>query len=78
MDALIHHLEQQQELSPREVEVAVSLLLDPAAPDAKKERLLEALANKGAGQTQLSDEILGYPGTMPLDLKGQSSNPRLC
>ena len=56
MDALIHHLEQQQELSPREVEVAVSLLLDPAAPDAKKERLLEALANKG----ETPAEIAGF------------------
>src|SRR6187431_1652222 len=34
MDALIHHLEEKQELSSREVEVAVSLLLDPAAADA--------------------------------------------
>jgi anthranilate phosphoribosyltransferase len=56
MDALIHHLEEKQELSPREVEVAVELLLDPAAPDEKKERLLEALSNKG----ETPAEIAGF------------------
>ncbi len=56
MDALIHHLENKQELSPREVEVAASLLLDPAAPDEKKERLLEALALKG----ETPAEIAGF------------------
>jgi anthranilate phosphoribosyltransferase len=56
MDALIHHLEHKQELSPREIEVAASLLLDPAAPDSKKERLLEALALKG----ETADEIAGF------------------
>jgi anthranilate phosphoribosyltransferase len=56
MDALIHHLEQKQELSPREIEVAASLLLDPAAPDAKKEKLLEALSIKG----ETADEIAGF------------------
>lgn len=56
MDALIHHLEAKQELSPREVEVAVELLLDPAAPDLKKERLLEALAEKG----ETPAEIAGF------------------
>ena len=54
MDALIHHLEQKQELSSREVEVAVSLLLDSAAPDAKKERLLEALALKGETPAEIA------------------------
>lgn len=56
MDALIHHLEEKQELSQREVEVAVDLLLDPAAPDAKKERLLEALSAKG----ETPGEIAGF------------------
>ncbi len=56
MDALIHHLEHKQELSPREIEVAASLLLDPKAPDAKKERLLEALSLKG----ETADEIAGF------------------
>lgn len=56
MDALIHHLEEKQELSQREVEVAVDLLLDPAAPDEKKERLLEALSAKG----ETPGEIAGF------------------
>ncbi len=56
MDALIHHLEQKQELTSPEVEVAASLLLDPAVADGKKERLLEALALKG----ETADEIAGF------------------
>ena len=56
MDALIHHLEEKQDLTSREVEVAAALLLDPAAPDAKKERLLEALALKG----ETAGEIAGF------------------
>lgn len=56
MDALIHHLEAKQDLSPREVEVAVDLLLDPAAADEKKSRLLEALALKG----ETPAEIAGF------------------
>jgi anthranilate phosphoribosyltransferase len=56
MDALIHHLEEKQELTPREVEVAVELLLDPAAADEKKERMLEALATKG----ETPGEIAGF------------------
>lgn len=56
MDALIHHLEEKQELSPREVEVAAELLLDTSAPDEKKERLLEALSLKG----ETPGEIAGF------------------
>lgn len=56
MDALIHHLEEKQELSPREVEVAAALLLDPAAPEEKKEHLLEALSSKG----ETPGEIAGF------------------
>ncbi len=56
MDALIHHLEGKQDLTSREVEVAAALLLDPAAADEKKERLLEALALKG----ETPGEIAGF------------------
>ena len=56
MDALIHHLEGKQELSSREVEVAVALLLDPAVAETKKERLLEALSRKG----ETPAEIAGF------------------
>jgi len=56
VDALIHHLEQGRELSSREVEVAANLLLDAAVADAKKERLLAALAKKG----ETPGEIAGF------------------
>ncbi|RPJ29806.1 MAG: anthranilate phosphoribosyltransferase, partial [Verrucomicrobiaceae bacterium] len=56
MDALIHHLEDGQELSAREVEVAAELLLDTAVGDEKKARLLEALARKG----ETPGEIAGF------------------
>lgn len=59
MDALIHHLEEGQDLSPREVQVAAELLLDPQAAEAKKERLLEALAKKG----ETPAEIAGFVET---------------
>jgi anthranilate phosphoribosyltransferase len=56
MDALIHHLEEKQDLSPREVAVAAELLLDSAATDEKKARLLEALALK----SETPAEIAGF------------------
>jgi anthranilate phosphoribosyltransferase len=59
MDALIHHLEDKRELSDREIPVAANLLLDPAVPDSKKARLLEALAAKG----ETSAEIAGFVET---------------
>lgn len=76
MDALIHHLEQKQELSTREVEVAADLLLDPAAPDEKKERLLEALSIKGETPGEIAafvEAFLGHavdPHLGLLDLEG--------
>jgi anthranilate phosphoribosyltransferase len=59
MDALIHHLEEGQELSQREVRVAAELLLDASVPDAKKEALLEALTRKG----ETPGEIAGFVET---------------
>ncbi len=56
MDALIHHLQEGQELSPQEVEVAAQLLLDSAVSDEKKERLLEALSQKG----ETPGEVAGF------------------
>ncbi|MCX6879207.1 MAG: anthranilate phosphoribosyltransferase [Verrucomicrobia bacterium] len=76
MDALIHHLEQGQELSPREVTVAADLLLNPAVADAKKEHLLEALATKGetpgeiAGFVEVFLEHSVNPHVGLLDLEG--------
>lgn len=76
MDALIHHLEQRQDLTPREVEVAAELLLDAAAPDDKKARLLEALAHKGESPAEIAgfvEAFLGHavdPHVGLLDLEG--------
>jgi len=56
MDALIHHLENGQELTSREIQVAAELLLDTTVVDAKKEHLLEALAAKG----ETPGEIAGF------------------
>ena len=56
MDVLMHHLDEKQELTPSEVEVAAALLLDPAMADGKKARLLEALALKG----ETPGEIAGF------------------
>lgn len=76
MDALIHHLENGQELSPREVEVAAQLLLDASAPEGKKERLLEALAKKGETPGEIAgfvEAFLGHavdPHLGLLDLEG--------
>ena len=56
MDALIHHLEAKRELTPREVEVAAALLLDPAMADGKKAQLLDALSRKG----ETPGEIAGF------------------
>lgn len=54
MDALIHHLEEMQELTPREVAVAAELLLDPKAADEKKARLLAALSAKGETPAEIA------------------------
>jgi len=76
MDALIHHLEAGQELSPREVEVAAGLLLDPAAPDEKKARLLEALSRKGETPAEIAAFVEAFlehavdPHLGMLDLEG--------
>lgn len=56
MDALITHLENGEELSGREIDVAANLLLDTSVPDAKKERLLLALSKKG----ETPAEIAGF------------------
>lgn len=56
MDALIRHLEEKQELSPREVQVAADLLLDGTVADEKKARMLAALSAKG----ETAGEIAGF------------------
>ncbi len=59
MDSLIHHLENKQELSAREIETAAEFLLDKNAPAEKKAHLLEALAQKG----ETAAEITGFVET---------------
>ena len=76
MDALIHHLERKEELSPREITVAAELLLDPAAPDEKKAALLEHLSNKGETPAEIAGFIEAFlehavdPHVGLLDLEG--------
>lgn len=54
MDALITHLENGEELSPREIEVAANLLLDASIDDEKKHRLLLALSKKGESPAEIA------------------------
>ncbi len=76
MDALIHHLEQKQDLSPQEVQVAADLLLDPRVADEKKSRLLEALAMKGETPAEIAGFVEAFlehavnPHLGLLDLEG--------
>ncbi len=56
MDALIKHLENREDLEPREIEVAAGLLLDTSVDDGKKERMLTALSKKG----ETPAEIAGF------------------
>jgi len=62
MDALIHHLQAGQELSPQEVEAAAALLLDAAAPDSDKELLLEALSKKGETPAEIAGFVQAFLG----------------
>ena len=76
MDALIHHLEEGLELSPREVRVAAELLLDAGVPDEKKGRLLEALSRKGETPAEIAAFVETFlehavdPHVTLLDLEG--------
>ena len=63
MDALIHHLEEKQDLSAREVAVAAELLLGTTAPDAKKERFLEQSVDPHLGLLELEGPTLDVCGT---------------
>jgi anthranilate phosphoribosyltransferase len=54
MDALIKHVENGEELSSREIEVAANLLLDASIDDSKKERLLLALSKKGESPAEIA------------------------
>ncbi len=56
MDAIIHVLEEGVELGPRQIHTAAEMLLAERVDDAKKARLLEALAAKG----ETAAEVAGF------------------
>jgi anthranilate phosphoribosyltransferase len=76
MDALIHHLENGEDLSPQEVEVAAELLLESGMADEKKARLLEALSRKGETAAEIAGFVEAFlqhavdPHVGLLDLEG--------
>ncbi|MFK7851610.1 MAG: anthranilate phosphoribosyltransferase [Akkermansiaceae bacterium] len=76
MDALITHLENGEELSRREIEVATDLLLDQSADDHKKEKLLLALARKGETPAEIAGFVEAFlehavdPEIDSLDIEG--------
>jgi len=57
MDAIIHHLENGEELPPREVAVAADFLLDEGGEIEKKVRLLKALAEKGETAAEIAEFV---------------------
>lgn len=76
MNALITHLENGEELSSREIEVAANLLLDTTVEDPKKERMLLALSKKGETPAEIAGFVEAFlehavdPAIESLDLKG--------
>jgi len=56
MDGVLTNVERGAELSSREIEIAVTMLLDRAVADEKKARFLKALAQKG----ETPAEIAGF------------------
>lgn len=77
MDALIQHVEANHELSPREIDVAAALLLDPTAPDAKKERLLEALSRKGETPAEIAGFVEAFLQQAVDPQVGETEGPTL-
>lgn len=57
MDSLIHHLENKEELQPREVATAAEFLLDETGDLEKKARLLKALAEKGETAAEIAEFV---------------------
>ena len=57
MDAIIHHLENREELPPREIAVAADYLLDESGEVEKKARLLKALADKGETAAEIAEFV---------------------
>ena len=57
MDTLIHHLENGEELSPREVASAAGFLLDESGDVQKKAHVLKALAGKGETAAEIAEFV---------------------
>jgi len=57
MDALIHHLEEGQDLEPREIAAAADFLLNEEADLEKKGRLLKGLAMKGETAAEIAEFV---------------------
>jgi anthranilate phosphoribosyltransferase len=57
MDTLIHHLENKEELPPREVATAAEFLLDESGSVDKKAHLLKALAEKGETAAEIAEFV---------------------
>ncbi|MDB4354171.1 anthranilate phosphoribosyltransferase [Akkermansiaceae bacterium] len=57
MDGLLHHLEDGQDLEPREITVAAEFLLDESADLEKKGRLLKALAAKRETAAEIAEFV---------------------
>ncbi len=57
MDTLIHHLENKEELPPREVATAAEFLLDESGSIEKKAHLLKALAEKGETAAEIAEFV---------------------
>jgi len=57
MDTLIHHLENKEELPPREVAIAAEFLLDESGSVDKKAQLLKALAEKGETAAEIAEFV---------------------
>ncbi|MFT6238067.1 MAG: anthranilate phosphoribosyltransferase [Paracoccaceae bacterium] len=57
MDSLIHHLENKEELEPREIATAAEFLLDEKGDLEKKARLLKALAEKGETAAEIAEFV---------------------
>ncbi|MDB4523050.1 anthranilate phosphoribosyltransferase, partial [Akkermansiaceae bacterium] len=54
MEKLIDHLNQGEELTPREIAVAADFLLDESGDVAKKAHFLKAMAEKGESAAEIA------------------------
>lgn len=76
MNALIHHVEDGLELSPREVDVAAEMLLDEKIDDTKKANFLKALTAKGETPAELAGFVIAFlekaldPGLSNIEFEG--------